>query len=112
MGLFEELQGLDFNDIGSWTRRVKLFMAVILSIGILVAGYYLVIKDQIAELETVKKKEPQLKQTFMEKKALAINLDAYRLQMVEADKNFGVLRKQLPDAVSYTHLTLPTICSV
>lgn len=97
MGLFEELQGLDFNDIGSWTRRVKLFMAVILSIGILVAGYYLVIKDQIAELETVKKKEPQLKQTFMEKKALAINLDAYRLQMVEADKNFGVLRKQLPN---------------
>jgi len=97
MSLLEELNGIDINDIGSWTRRVKLFMAVILSIGILVAGYYFVIKDQIAELETVKKKEPQLKQTFLEKKALAINLDAYKQQMVEADQNFSVLRKQLPN---------------
>lgn len=97
MSLFEELKGLDFNDIGSWTRNVKLFMAVLLSIGILVAGYYLIVKDQIAELETVQKKEPQLKQTFLEKKALAINLEAYKQQMVEADRNFSVLRKQLPN---------------
>jgi len=97
MGLLEELKSVDLNDMGSWTRSVKLLMAVILSIGILVAGYYLVIKDQIAELETVKKKEPQLKETFLEKKALAINLDAYKQQMVEADKNFSVLRKQLPN---------------
>ncbi len=97
MGFIEELNGLDFNDIGSWTRRVKILMAGILCIGILVAGYHLVVKDQIAQLENVQKIEPQLKQTYLEKKALAINLDAYKAQMIEADENFSVLRKQLPN---------------
>jgi len=97
MGFIEELNGLDLNDIGSWTRRVKIFMAGLLCIGILIAGYYLVVKDQIAELENVQKIEPELKKTYLEKKALAINLDAYKAQMIEADENFSVLRKQLPN---------------
>ncbi|RBP48841.1 type IV pilus assembly protein PilO [Arenicella xantha] len=97
MGLLEELNGLDFNDIGSWTRRVKLLMAGILCVAIIVAGYNFIIKDQITALQKVQKLEPQLKQTFLEKKALAINLDAYKQQMIEADENFSVLRKQLPN---------------
>ena len=97
MGLFEELKSLDFNDIGSWTRRVKLFMACLLSIGIIVLGYHLIIKDQRAELKAVEDKEPGLKTTYLEKKALAINLDAYKQQMIEAEETFGVLLKQLPN---------------
>lgn len=97
MGLLEELQNIDINDIGSWTRRVKLFMAGILSIGIIALGYHFVIKDQRVELETVKSKEQPLKDTFLEKKALAINLDAYKAQMIEAEETFGVLLKQLPN---------------
>ena len=97
MGLFEELSNLDVNDIGSWTRRVKLFMAALLCIGILILGYNFIIKDQILALENVQKKEPQLKNTFLEKKALAINLDAYKQQMIEAEETFGVLLKQLPN---------------
>ena len=48
-------------------------------------------------LDVVEKKEQQLKDTFLEKKALAINLDAYKDQMVEAEETFGVLLKQLPN---------------
>lgn len=97
MGLFEELSSLDFNDMGSWTRRVKLFVASFLCLVIIAIGYYLIIKDQIVELERVEAREPQLKNTFLEKKALAINLDAYKQQMIEAEETFGVLLKQLPN---------------
>ncbi len=97
MGLFEELSSLDFNDIASWTRRAKLFVAGILCAGILGAGYYFIIKDKFVDLEVVQRKEPQLKETYLEKKALAINLDAYKKQMVEAEETFGVLLKQLPN---------------
>ncbi len=97
MGLLEELKSIDINDIGSWTRRVKLFMAAILSIGIIALGYHFVIKGQQDELETVEGKEPGLKSEFLEKKALAINLDAYKEQMIEAEETFGVLLKQLPN---------------
>ena len=42
MGLFEELQGIDINDMASWTRRVKLFFAALLCIAIIAAGYYFI----------------------------------------------------------------------
>jgi len=97
MGLIEELNGLDINDIGSWTRRVKLIMASILAVGLIFAGYHFIIKDQITALEGVERQEPQLRNTFLDKKALAINLEAYKQQMVEAEETFGVLLKQLPN---------------
>ena len=97
MGLFEELGSLDFNDIASWTRRAKLFVAGIVCLAILGAGYYFVIKDKFVDLDKVKAQEPRLKETYLEKKALAINLDAYKEQMVEAEETFGVLLKQLPN---------------
>jgi type IV pilus assembly protein PilO len=97
MGLFEELSSLDFNDIGSWTRRAKLFVATLIGFLLIGFGYYFIIKDKIVELEEVQRKEPQLKNSFMEKKALAINLDAYKAQMIEANETFEVLKKQLPN---------------
>lgn len=97
MGLIEELQGIDINDMASWTRRVKLFMAGLLCIAIVAAGYYFIIKDQQVALTNEENKEPGLKRTYKSKKALAINLDAYKEQMVEAEETFGVLLKQLPN---------------
>jgi type IV pilus assembly protein PilO len=97
MGLIEELSSLDINDIGSWTRRVKLLMSGLLCIVILGLGYHFIIKDQNSDLAEEKAKEPKLKKTFLDKKALAINLDAYKDQMIEAEETFGVLLKQLPN---------------
>ena len=97
MSLFEELSNIDINDIGSWTRRVKFLMAGLLCIAILFAGYHFIIKKQLVDLDVVKAKEEQLKDTFLDKKALAINLDAYKAQNVEAEETFGVLLKQLPN---------------
>ncbi|MBT8114349.1 MAG: type 4a pilus biogenesis protein PilO [Arenicella sp.] len=97
MNLVEELSNIDFNDFASWTRRVKLLVAGVACVAIIIAGYNLVIKDQRAELAQLERKEPQLKNSYLEKKALAINLDAYKAQMVEAEETFGVLLKQLPN---------------
>lgn len=97
MGLIEELNSLDINDIDSWTRRVKLLMSGIVCIVIVGLGYNFIIKKQNADLIAQRVKEPGLKQSFLDKKALAINLDAYKDQMIEAEATFGVLLKQLPN---------------
>lgn len=97
MSLMEELNGLDINDIGSWTRRVKILMAGLLCIVIIGAGFHFIIQEQRKVLASEQGKEPGLKNTYLEKKALAINLDAYKVQMVEAEETFGVLLKQLPN---------------
>lgn len=97
MSLIDELSGLDINDIGSWTRRVKILMSAILCVVILGAGFHFIIQDQRVVLDTEQNKEPGLKDSYLEKKALAINLDAYKQQMLEAEETFGVLLKQLPN---------------
>lgn len=95
--MFDNWNNIDFGDIESWPRSFKIFCAVIVCILILVAFYMLKVKNQIASLEVVERKEVQLKEEFKEKKALAINLEAYREQMIQAEQTFGVLLKQLPD---------------
>ncbi len=97
MALLEDLSNIDVNDIGSWSRSLKLFMAGVLALGIIALGYYFIIKDQRVELENVERREQPLKDEFLEKKALAINLDAYKQQNVEAEETFEVLRRQLPN---------------
>lgn len=98
MQLFDELKDLDINDVGSWSRQVKLFMTGLLCLVVIGIGYKFVIMPQQEELEEVKRKLPGLKNQFMEKKALAINLEAYKAQMVEAKEMFEVLKTQLPNA--------------
>lgn len=98
MQLFDELKDLDINDFGSWSRQVKLFMTGLLCLVLIGLGYKFVIMPQQEELEEVKRKLPPLKNQFMEKKALAINLEAYKAQMIEAKEMFEVLKTQLPNA--------------
>ncbi len=81
-------------------------MAGVVCALIMVAGYWFVIKDQRATLESEQRQEPVLKDDFMEKKALAINLDAYKQQMIEAEETFGVLLMQLPNRTEVPDLLI------
>jgi type IV pilus assembly protein PilO len=69
------------------------FMAIML----LLLGYSYIIKDKLFELETEQRKEQSLKQVYKQKKALAINLDAYKEQMIQAEQIFTELLQQLPN---------------
>jgi len=60
-------------------------------------GYWFLWSDQIAEIDQAKAKEQELRQTFLAKKAQAVKIDAYKQQMIDIEKTFGALLKQLPD---------------
>jgi type IV pilus assembly protein PilO len=92
----DELRRLDPKQIGSWPILPKL--GVLLLILIVIAGlsYWLDWDDQLKRIDSEEKKEGQLKATFLEKKKVAINLDAYRKQLDDIEKQFGTLLKQLP----------------
>lgn len=106
MAFIDDLQNIDFEDIQSWPRDVKIFMAGILAVLIIALGYYFIIKDQQEQLKKVTAQEKTLRDTFLEKKALAINLDEYKKQMVEAEETFGVLLKQLPNKTEVPDLLI------
>ncbi len=92
----EELKQLDPKNPGNWPWLFKVGAFLLLFIGIFVAGWFLLFDAQRSELDKEEKKEVELKNTFLEKKKLAVNLDAYTQQRADIEQSFGALLKQLP----------------
>lgn len=95
---------LDFENIGSWPTSVRLTAALILFVLVLGGGFFYFSQDKIAELETVKGKEEPLKTEFRAKQGKAVNLEAYKEQMVEMKKRFGSMLRQLPQKTEVADL--------
>ena len=102
----DDVKNADLNDPATWPVSLKLILIVIGACAILFAGYWYIIKEQTIELETRERKEQQLKSTYLEKKALAINLPAYKKQMEEIRQRFGLLLQQLPNKTEVPELLI------
>jgi len=96
MMTLDDLRRLDPKNIGSWPALPKLGVLLIALIAIIVASYVLDWKNQLQAIDTAEKKELTLRDTFLDKKKQAIDLDAYRKQLDDVEKAFGTLLKQLP----------------
>jgi type IV pilus assembly protein PilO len=93
----DDFNNIDFNNAGSLPSPVKAVLLAIVFFVILALGYYFLWMDAFTARDTAKAKEQELRQVFLDKKTQAINLAAYKQQMVEIEKTFGALLKQLPD---------------
>ncbi|MEK6592193.1 MAG: type 4a pilus biogenesis protein PilO [Pseudomonadota bacterium] len=92
----DDLRRLDPKKIGSWPIAPKLGTLLIALLLITGASYWFDWQNQIEQIKTEKTKEDQLRNTFIDKKKQAINLDAYLQQKADIEKQFGALLKQLP----------------
>ena len=92
-----ELQRLNFKDVGNWPVLPKLGLLVLLLMLIVFLGFWFDWRAQADELEAARQKEQQLRQTFLDKKTQAINLDLYRKQLDDIEQSFGAMLKQLPN---------------
>jgi type IV pilus assembly protein PilO len=92
----DELKKLKFDKIGSWPILPKLGILLLLLLLLVFASYWFDWQDQIAKIDGAKAKEEQLRTTFLSKKKQAIDLPAYRKQLVDIESQFGALLKQLP----------------
>jgi type IV pilus assembly protein PilO len=93
----DDFNNIDFNNAGSLPAPVKAVLLTSIFVIILALGYYFLWTDAFAALDTAKAKEDELRKTFLDKQAQAVNLAGYKQQMVEIEKTFGALLKQLPD---------------
>jgi type IV pilus assembly protein PilO len=96
MSLLDDLRNLDRNNIGGWSKPVKVFFASLIVIVILFLGWYLHISNQQEELENLQAKEITLKQEFSDKQAKAVNLPAYRKQLDDMKEMLQTMLRQLP----------------
>jgi len=101
---FQDLNELDLSNIGVWPKPVKLVIVLIACVLVGVAGYYLDTSKQLKRLDTIEKRESQLRQDFEAKQAKASNLDAYRKQLDEMKQSFGAMLRQLPNKTEVAEL--------
>ncbi len=93
----QELNELDFENIGSWPAPAKIVLMAVLAIAIGAGGYFYLIADSVSALEQIRTKENELKTQYEMKAALASNLEAYQKQMVELQGLLRAQLRQLPD---------------
>lgn len=93
----DDFNNIDFKNAGSLPATVKLVLLGVLVILLVAAGYFLLWSPEYEEYEVAAAKEQELRQTFTSKKREAVKIEAYREQMVDIEKTFGALLKQLPD---------------
>jgi len=97
MNFLDELRTLDPKQPGNWPWPIKAAALVILFILVQVGAYFLLWQPQIEQVEKGRADVAKQKDTFLEKKKLAVNLDAYKQQRAEIEQAFGALLKQLPN---------------
>lgn len=93
----DDLNNLNIKDIPNWPVLPKVLAMLILFAGILFAGYWFAWSTQLSELDAEQQKEVKLRETFLNKKKQAINLDTYKQQLKDIEQSFGALLKQLPN---------------
>lgn len=92
----DDINNIDWEDMGSWPLPGKIFFGVLVFVGVLVGGYFLMISSVSTGLESAKGREITLKKEFERKAFQAANLDEYKAQLAEMEESFGSLLKQLP----------------
>jgi type IV pilus assembly protein PilO len=100
----QELNELDFSNIGDWPAIVKAVLVLILCALVVTGWYFLYAEDQYKQLDRVEKTELELRQDFEIKQAKAANLEAYRAQLAEMQESFGSMLRQLPNRTEVADL--------
>lgn len=105
MNFLEELQNLDFNDIGRWPFIFRaLFVGLFFVVAVGAGFYYFVYNEQMPRLERAEQEEQELRASFEQKQKKAANFDAYRDQLAEIERSFGTMLRQLPGKTEIPNL--------
>lgn len=91
-----DLSEIDFNNMGAWPKAGKVGLALLVAFTVMLLSYFFLIETQVTNLEAEQQKELDLRVDYQNKYVKAINLELYQQQMLEMEKIFAVLLKQLP----------------
>lgn len=92
----KEMNELDFEQVATWPFEVKTVVALFVAIMVAVGGYYFLVSDKIPTLDAAQEKEQELKLNYEAKYRIAVNLEAYKAQLANIEKDFSSMLKSLP----------------
>lgn len=92
-----ELKQLNPKTPWTWPMLIKLLALFGVLLGLIGAGYVGLWQDQWNTWTEAQKKEEDLKNSWLDKKKQAVNLDSYEQEKKDIEISFGALLKQLPN---------------
>jgi type IV pilus assembly protein PilO len=93
----DDFNNIDFKNVGGLPFPVKLVLLSVIFLVLLALGYWFMWSPEIDGFDQAESKEADLRKVFIDKKGQAVKIEAYKQQMVDIEKTFGALLKQLPD---------------
>lgn len=106
---FEDLKSLNVEDlrkIGSAPLGVRIFVILLVCALLCGAGAYFFIMPKLEQLKAAEQREIELRATFDAEQGKAANLSAYKEQLAEMRRSFGVMLRQLPDKTDIESLLI------
>jgi type IV pilus assembly protein PilO len=100
----KSINEVDLRNLGEAPGIVKGVIVVLIIAALLGAGYWFLIKDQLAVLEQGEAREMQLRAEFEDKQRRAANLPAYEAQLAEIERMFASLLQLLPSTAEIPSL--------
>ena len=91
------LEELNIKTLADWPMTAKLGVLGVVFALVVAAGWWFLWAPALESLDESQAKEEQLKSTYVTKKGQAINLEAYKKQLVDIEQSFAALLKQLPN---------------
>jgi len=95
-GAASQFRGLNPNEPGQWPLLPKAMTWAVVSVAMVVVGWFLVLSSAHDELDAEQNKEPVLKNDYRAKLAQAVNLGELRKQKLQVEEYVTQLEKQLP----------------
>lgn len=100
----DDFRTLDPKDPGLWPPLPRFVILVAMFVALVAVAAWVGWRAQHEQLDTKRQEEAKLKNDWLAKKRQAVNLDAYRNQLVDIERSFGALLKQLPNAAEMESL--------
>jgi type IV pilus assembly protein PilO len=92
----DQFRGLNMNEPGQWPPLPRLAAWLLVSVLVVVLGYFALLSGVSDELDAERNKEPGLKQDYRGKLAQAVNLSELRKQKTQVEEYVKQLERQLP----------------
>lgn len=100
----DDFRGLDPNDPGVWPIGPRVTVFIALLVATVAAAWWFDWRAQAEDLDRSRAREVQLRTDWVNKKRQAVNLEAYRRQLDETDRQFSALLRQLPNKAEMDQL--------
>ena len=105
MNFLDELRTLDPKDPGRWPLPIRAFFVVLIFLVCTGFAWYLLVwNEDRPVLQKAEADELDLRNQFENKQQRAANLDAYKAQLAEMERNFGAMLRQLPGKTEVPNL--------